>query len=201
MVADYLQALRGLIWEQARPVDKFGHQPRLAALTETIGDGLSYDRGVVTAAAWLHDLGVFLGNRPQDAAELAGWDHVAFACSRAPHILREAGFAENRISAVLDCIRQHQPRDEPATLEATILRDADILEQLGAMGILRTVSKVGRDTRFPRFSDAVAILRRNLEELPGQLRLESSRRLAEPRIRLLRDFLAAVEDESGPNLF
>jgi uncharacterized protein len=201
MTSDFISVLRRVISEQARPGDKFGHQPRLHGLTERIGAGLPYDRDVVAAAAWLHDLGVFIGNRPEDPEALARWDHVAYACSHAPQILLDAGFPEHKIPAVLDCIRQHQPKDEPATLEAEILRDADILEQLGAMGILRAVSKVGRDTRFPRFTDAVAFLRRSLDELPGKIRLEPTRALAEPRIRVLSDFLAAVEHESGPNLF
>ena len=63
-----------------------------------------------------------------------------------------------------------------------MLRDADLLEQLGAIAILRTVSKVGRDTRFVRHADAVRVLRRNVEQLPAQLQLASARRLAEPRV-------------------
>lgn len=200
MAAHYLQILQWIILEQCRPGDKFGHQPRVHALTEAIGAGLEYDRDVVGAAAWLHDLGVFVGNRPEDPEALRHWDHVGYACAQVPQMLRDAGFPEAKIPAVLDCIRQHQPKDEPATLEATILRDADMLEQLGAMGILRTVSKVGRDTRFPRFTEAVAVLRRNLEELPPKIRLESARRLAEPRIRILEDFLSSVAAESGANL-
>lgn len=82
-----------------------------------------------------------------------------------------------------------------------ILRDADILEQLGAVGILRIASKVGRDTRFLTFTEAVAVLHRNLDELPGKIRLESTRRLAAPRISTLRDFLTAAEDESDGQLF
>lgn len=200
MATHYLQALRRIILEQARPGDKFGHQPRLDALTELVGTGLDYDRDVVCAAAWLHDLGVFVGNRPEDPEALSRWDHVAYACAHAPQILRGAGFPEHKIPAVLDCIRQHQPKDDPKTPEATILRDADILEQLGAIGILRTVSKVGRDTRFPRFTEAVAALHRSLDDLPGKILLESTRRLAEARIRVLADFLAAVTAESGPDL-
>ena len=200
MEPDYVRFLTDYLGRQARPVEKFGHQPRLVALTESVGEGLRYDRDVVIAAAWLHDIGVFVGHRPEDPAELSRWDHVAYACSLAPRILREAGFPEEKIPAVLDAIREHRPQDEPRTTEAAILRDADILEQLGAVGILRTISKVGRDTRFPRFTEAVAALHWSLEHLPGQIRLESTRRLAEPRIAILQAFLHAVDDESGPNL-
>lgn len=201
MEPSWLNPLRDLIRYQARPIDKFGHQPRLGSLTEAVGAGLDYDHDVVVAAAWLHDLGVFLGNRPADPEQLAHWDHVAYACEHAPLILGKTGFPDSKISAVVQAIREHQPKDEPTTIEATILRDADILEQLGAIGILRTVSKIGRDTRFPSFTDAIAALRRALEHLPGQIRLHSTRRLAEPRIRILESFLEAVDDEAGPNLF
>jgi uncharacterized protein len=200
MPGDYIRVLARYVEGQARPVDKFGHQPRLEALTLEIGAGLHYDPDVVVAAAWLHDLGVFVGHRPEDPDGLAHWDHVAYACSRGPAILREVGFPEEKIPAVLSAIREHQPADEPTTLEATILRDADILEQLGAIGILRIVSKVGRDTRFHRFTDAVAVLRRNLEQLPAKIRLESAQCLAQPRITVLREFLRGVDDESGSNL-
>jgi uncharacterized protein len=201
MASDYIRFLADYIEGEARPVDKFGHQPRLMALTEAVGAGLEYDRDVVAAAAWLHDLGVFVGHRPEDPEQLARWDHVTYACTHAPVILRDAGFPEEKVGAVVEAIRQHQPQDEPRTMEATVLRDADILEQLGAIGILRTAAKVGRDTRVPRFTDAVAILQHNLDILPGKIRLASARRLAQPRIDLLRKFLHAADDESGTNLF
>lgn len=209
MSEGYFCVISSLIREEALPRDKFGHQPRLETLTREIAKGLVeisrgsqiIDMDVVCAAVWLHDLGVFVGNRPEDPAALAHWDHVAYACARAPQILRDAGFPEAKIPPVLDAIRQHQPEDEPASIEAAILRDADILEQLGAVAILRTVSKTGRDTRFSTFSDAVAALRRNLAQLPSRIRLEPTRRLAAPRIEALRAFLAAVDAEAGPNLF
>ena len=77
-----------------------------------------------------------------------------------------------------------------------MLRDADLLEQLGAITVLRTVSKVGRDTRFVRYADAVRVLRRNLEQLPAQLELASARRLAKPRVETLKAFLDAAEAEA-----
>ncbi len=189
-----------LLHEQALPEDKYGHQPRLYALTRLIGHTLSYDDDVVFAAAYLHDLGVFIGHRPEEPELLAGWDHVAYTVAAAPEILHRAGFPANKIPAVLDAIRNHQPRDQPATLEATILRDADILEQLGAIGILRAVAKVGRDTRYPRFTEAVAFLERNLEQLPGEILLKTTRELAVPRIELLRAFLAAARSEAMEHL-
>jgi uncharacterized protein len=201
MSANFRTALTEFIRREAKPKDKYGHQPRLYALTRQVGEGLDYDDDVVFAAVWLHDLGVFIGHRPEDPSALAQWDHVRYACDRAPRILADAGFPVEKIPAVLSTMREHQPHDEPTSIEATILRDADILEQLGAVGILRTVCKVGRDTRYPTFTDAVKTLRKNLDSLPDKIRLESTKHLAAPRISILKDFLQAVELEAGSALY
>ncbi|MCU0789332.1 MAG: phosphohydrolase [Verrucomicrobia bacterium] len=176
-------------------MEKFTHQPRLYALTRQIGAGLDYDDDVVFAAVWLHDIGVFVGHRPEDPAALAGWDMVGYALKVVPGILQSAGFPEEKIPAVLEVIRTHQPGDEPATIEGTIHRDADILELLGAAGILRTAIKIGRDTRFQTFADALNVLRRHVETLPSRLKLARSKELAAPRLHVLREFLQHAGEE------
>jgi uncharacterized protein len=85
--------------------------------------------------------------------------------------------------------------------EAIVLRDADILEQLGAVGALRAIVKVGRDTRYATYSDIIPVLERALANLPGQLRLPRSKKLAEARVQVLTSFLEAVRSESGELLF
>ncbi len=57
MPNDFRSFIAGLIAREARPVDKYGHQPRLYALTQKVGEGLTYDDDIVFAAAWLHDIG------------------------------------------------------------------------------------------------------------------------------------------------
>jgi uncharacterized protein len=195
----YRAALVDYIRAQAKPPDKFSHQARLYALARRLAEGQPYDDDVLFAAAWLHDLGVFTGHRPEDPAALAAWDHIAYANRQAPGVLRELGFPEGKVAAVLEVIRTHLPSSTPTSFEGTLLRDADILEQLGAIAILRTVSKVGRDTRFIRYADAVRVLRRSVEQLPAQLQLASARRLAGPRMETLKAFLAAAEAEADGN--
>jgi uncharacterized protein len=190
-------ALQQFIREQARPQEKFGHQPRLYALTLQIGAGLAYDDDVVYAAAYLHDLGVFVGHRPEEPDLLERWNHVAYTLERTPEILIGIGFPARKILAVQECIRNHQPQDTPETLESTILRDADILEQLGAIGVARTLCKIGRDTRFATFTAAAASLQKAAEALPALLRLPASQRLGESRLQLHRAFLGALQDEAG----
>lgn len=192
---EFRTAIVKYIREQAKPVDKFSHQERLYALTRKVGQGLTYDDDVVFAAAWLHDLGVFIGHRPEELVALANWDMIGYALRRVPELLRGFGFPDQKTPLVLEVIREHQPSGNPAPIEGIIIRDADILEQLGAVGILRTVSKIGRDTRFQTFPDALRVLQKNADKLVGELRLPSSLELAKPRLQLLEAFLQAAQEE------
>ncbi|MFO1477308.1 MAG: HD domain-containing protein [Verrucomicrobiota bacterium] len=194
---DFRRAIRDYIRANAKPSDKFSHQPRLYALAVRLAEGAAFDDDVLFAAAWLHDLGVFVGHRPEDPVRLANWDHVAYAFKRVPLLLQQWGFPDGKISAVLEVIRTHMPSGKPGTFEGKLLREADILEQLGAVGILRMSSKAGRDTRFPGFREVVQALRRNLEELPGKLTLDSAKKMAAPRLEVLRQFLEAAELEGA----
>jgi len=200
-MSDYRERIREYIRQEAKPVDKFGHQPRLYALTRKIGKDLSYDDDVVFAAAWLHDLGVFIGHRPEEPRALAAWDNTAYAMEKAPQVLADTGFPAAKERAVVEAIRTHQPNNAPTSLEGAILRDADILEQLGAIAVMRGVCKIGRDTRFADFTSVVVVLRRALATLPQQLRLEPARMLAKERISLLESFLTGLDAEADGELY
>ena len=193
---DFRLPLAEYVRRQALPVDKLGHQPRLYALTQLVGRGMSYDDDVVYAAAWLHDLGVFIGQRPEDPEALSRWDNVSYAMKQAPAALARCGFPATKVAQVVEAIRPHQPHLSPNSVEGTILRDADILEQLGAIGILRVVAKIGRDTRYPTFTDAAGTLRKALADLPGKLHLDNAKTLAQPKIDLLEAFLRAMDNEA-----
>ena len=189
------------IRSEALPVDKFGHMPRLYALAVRLGAGMEFDDDVVFAAAWMHDLGVFLGHRPSDPAELARWDHVPFTVARSREFLAGWGFPAEKLDAVAEAIRTHQPNDEPDSTEAILLRDADILEQLGAVGALRALVKIGRDTRFPTYTSVLPVLRKAANELPGKLRLKAARELAAPRAEFLQLLIARIEEEADGMLY
>jgi uncharacterized protein len=201
MTVGWRDAVVNYIRAEAQPVDKFGHQPRLYRLARQIGEGEGCDDDVLFAAAWMHDLGVFTGHRPTDPDELARWDHVPYTIARSEELLRGWGFPADKLGAVAEAIRTHQPKDEALTPEAVVLRDADILEQLGAIGTLRAFVKVGRDTRFATFSQVVPVLERALATLPAKLRLQQSHELAEERIQILTEILEAIRAEAGSQLY
>jgi uncharacterized protein len=194
LVVEYIRA-------EAQPVDKFGHQPRLYALAVRLGQGMEFDDDILFAAAWMHDLGIFTGHRPQDPAQLARWDHVPYTIAHTRELLTGWGFPAEKLDAVAEAIRTHQPQDEPGSVVAVLLRDADILEQLGAVGALRALVKIGRDTRYATFSSVLPVMRRAVADLPGRLRLDKARELAQPRVELLQLFIGGLVAEAGELLY
>lgn len=200
-VPDWRKSVIEYIRAEAHPVDKFGHQPRLYALAIQVAEGLAHDDDILFAAAWMHDLGVFTGHRPQDPDQLARWDHVPYTISRSRELLAGWSFPTEKLDGVAEAIRHHQAKDEPTTIEGTILRDADILEQLGAIGVIRALAKIGRDTRYPTFTSVLPILENSAYRLTGLLRLDTAKKLAQSRAETLRSFLAALKNEAGDSLF
>ena len=195
-VVAYIQA-------EAQPADKFGHQPRLYALTQRIAESVvePCDDDILFAATWMHDLGVFLGHRPADPKALAGWDHVPYTVARTKELLTAWDFPVEKLAGVEVAILTHQPKDDPELIEAVVLRDADILEQLGAIGALRTLVKVGRDTRYATYSDALPVLERAVVNLPDKIRTPFARELAAPRVAALKALIAAIHEEAGDLLY
>lgn len=185
------------IRENALPVDKYSHQPRLYALTLQLAQSadLAYDDDILHAAVWLHDLGVFEGHRPVDPDALSKWDNVAYACEMIPALLTSWRFPAEKIPAVIDTIRQHVANGRPATPEAILLHDADLLELLGAIGIMRALSKVGRDTRYTTHGSVVKVLESALQ-LPDQLLLPAAKLIAEQKVSVLQMFLTALTNET-----
>lgn len=194
-IRHWRDALEIWVRREARPIDKLAHQPRVYALARTLVADDDIDDDILYAAAWLHDIGVFEGHRPHDPNQLAAWDNVAYAMQKAPEILSSLGFPTDKIPAVVRAIAEHRLDAIPSSREAAALHDADALEQLGAIAILRTVSKVGRDTRFATHRDALAALENALKRVPGFLVLETAKKMALGRVEYLRGFLERVREE------
>ena len=183
---------------EAQPPEKFSHQARLYLLARAIAEGQAQpvDDDVLFGAAWAHDLGVFLGHRPSEAEALKLWNSTDYTVAHAGDLLASCGFPTDKIAAAVEVIRTHEPHEEPTTLEGLIVRDADLLEQIGAVAVMRTVAKIAQDTRFVTFADAAASLRRALETVPAKIRTAHGQKLAGPRVAALTSFLDALDAES-----
>jgi len=146
---------RARAWYPSRdPVHGYDHIQRVYRMAERIAAAEGADLEIVRAAALLHDIE---GSHPAEPAgsRHPGEDeslhptgvsgrlnHHQQSADIAAEILREEGWPEERIAAVQHCIRAHRYRDRrepPTTLEAKVLFDADKLDVLGAIGVVRVL--------------------------------------------------------------
>jgi uncharacterized protein len=177
--------------EIARLTEEYGgswginHTRRLLYLIDLIGEDSQYDADVVWLAAHLHDWGAY---KPWVLPEV---DHVQRSLEVVETFLTEQGYREELKSQVLECIREHHSSRSDMSTEAILLRDADVLDFLGVVGILRDFSKNSKDLR-----KAYETTKKRRERLPKILSLEKSRELAEARTRQMDKFLAIFETDS-----
>ena len=128
------------------PVHGFSHVLRVYKLSERIAEAEGANLKIVRAAALLHDV-----DGDVDVRE----HHHLVAATFAEKTLREEGWESEEIDAVLHCIRAHRFRnheEEPKTLEAQVLFDADKIDAIGAVGVARAVSyavRAGMDVYAP----------------------------------------------------
>lgn len=114
----------------------FDHVLRVWRVALHLAEEEGADREVVNAAALLHDVG--------RAEELrTGICHAQQGARMAREILH--GQPARFIEAVAEAIAQHRFRggQEPTTLEARILYDADKLDAIGAIGVARAYAVAG----------------------------------------------------------
>jgi uncharacterized protein len=162
------------------------HTRRLLKLVSMIGEGRHYDAEAIWLAAHLHDWGAY-GKWKQE-----GVDHAIRSRQVAESFLKEHGFAEAFSCLVLECIEFHHSPDPNRSLEAILLCDADALDFLGVVGVLRDFSKNPRDLR-----KAYETVKRRRSSLPDKLILDKSREIAALRIMRMDELLEAFEQETS----
>lgn len=100
------------------------------------GSKLNFNLEHLLAAALLHDL----VNLPKNHPERKQASQMAAEKSRLA--LFQVGFAADEVEKITSIIREHSYSAgmAPSSLESAILQDADKLDALGAIGIMRTVT-------------------------------------------------------------
>lgn len=100
------------------------------------------DLEVLIPAALLHDIA-----RVEESKDKTGKvDHAILGSEIAEGILKNLQYEEEKIESIKHCIVAHRFRtgNEPKTIEAKILFDADKLDVIGASGIARTFMLAGQ---------------------------------------------------------
>jgi HD superfamily phosphodiesterase len=121
MIHQYVKDLTG-----DRLVSGYGHCYRVYHLAREL-DIKDYDDDILFAACFLHDL---VAN---GADENLIYEQSAM---KAEQLMHEVGFPPEKIDKVVECIRTHH-LNNPTLIEAQLLHDANLLDSLGAIGIIR----------------------------------------------------------------
>lgn len=164
------------------------HAQRLLGLIREIGAGLAYDGQVLELAAYTHDWGAFPDYFQKGVEHALRSRQVAEA-----EILPRLDLTATQQVNLLETIELHDYRDlrPPQSLEALLLREADMLEFLGMIGMAREF------TLGPK--DIEACQRRILERragIQGRFTLPRAREIAQIRLERMEQCLRWLEAES-----
>ena len=190
------------------PVHGFSHVMRVYRLCEKIGKQEGADLRILEAAALLHDV--------KGDVDLREGHHLS-AAKFAQEILKQEGWDEGDIEAVAHCIRAHRYRDsqeQPTTLEAKVLFDADKIDAIGAVGVARAVAyavRAGMDVYAPPSpqyletgelapGESQTVAHEylfKLRHIKDRLYTGTGRRLAEERHQRMEAFFQGWMDEIG----
>jgi uncharacterized protein len=164
------------------------HAKRLLCLVDQIGAGLTYDQKVLELAVYLHDWGAY----------------PKYLQNNVEHALRSRQVIEEEIlpcleltstqnAALLESIELHDYRDQrlPRSPEALLLREADMLEFLGVIGMAREFA------RGPRNVDAChkRVLER-MEGIKGRFILPRAQDISRVRFERMEQSLIWLTEES-----
>ncbi len=123
-------------YDNGDPGHDLNHIRRVMGTCLRLGEIEGANLEILLAGALLHDV----INVPKDHPDrlLAGEQ----AATRAAQILREAEFHEDEIMQIATVIKEHSYSRalRPSSIESAILQDADKLDAIGAIGIMRTVT-------------------------------------------------------------
>lgn len=193
------------------PVHGFDHILRVYRMAERLAAEEGADLEIVRAAALLHDA----QGSQTEGGELGRQDHHHASSEFARQVLAEEGWSRDRINAVQHCIRAHRFRDnteQPGSLEAKILFDADKLDVIGAVGVARTIAfdvvvnqpiYVEPSTRFKETGEkepgelhsSYHEYLFKLSKIKDRLYTRTARVLAEDRHRFMDEFFARLGAE------
>ena len=161
----------------------YEHSYRIYQLARKIGEGMEYDDEVLHAACFLHDVEMSSGH-PESSAD------------KARVILGETGFTPGKIETVYRAILYHmpgEPGEEPST-EGKLLHDANLLETLGAIGLIRLSIGSFFWHHLKTMGEVIELLKR-WRGYAETFFFPKAKRLAKRRVEFLDEAISRFEEE------
>ena len=180
------------------------HVERVLNLAVRIAKEESADLDVVKAAVLLHDV----ARAMEDEGKIE--DHASEGARMARTLLEEVDFPKEKIDKVIRCIEGHRFKScvETENLEAKILRDADRLDIIGAIGLARVFARGGwanqpmYDPSIPpkekydgRSLTSVNHIYEKILKVKDTIKTNAAKKIAEERHRFVEQFLERLLKE------
>lgn len=170
---------------------RWEHTQRVLTTSQKIARAENADYDLVTVAAIFHDVAKF-SSTPEE--------HAARGAIIAAEYLARTGFLANWIKRVGEIISNHTcSSTEKFQLEDCILRDADVLDEVGALSIVWTLMNTGIQT--PSYTEARARIlkhdRHSAERAVALMLTPTARAIAKERLTFVNNFIAQLEEELG----
>lgn len=149
-----------------------------------LGEKLHADMEVLVTAVYLHDLGRHY---------IADKIHGALSAQKAEPVLERIRFPKEKRDAVLHAIRVHDVSASPedrTSLESKILYDADKIDTLGVVGVLRYI-------RHYYGKKPIDYMLDDIDARWEGLTLPETRTLALPDYKYIKEFFAQLKEELG----
>jgi uncharacterized protein len=181
------------------------HIERVMRNCRTLAREQMADLEILLAAAILHDV----VNLPKDHPERLQASRMAAEKSR--DILLKCGFSETEAARAAEVVTEHSYSlgKKPSSIESALLQDADKLDALGAVGILRAATCGARmGASYYDQSDPFAQERQlddkaftldhfftKLFRLPELMNTEAAKAEAGRRVEFMRSFITQLKSE------
>ncbi|HEY0756422.1 MAG TPA: HD domain-containing protein [Ktedonobacteraceae bacterium] len=131
MLVDLYQKVEQRFATFTDPAHGWEHVKRVYAMAQRIAAEEGADELITGSAALLHDIGRLIRRK--------GTPHAMLSVEEARVLLQAYALDSEQVEAILHAIAAHSFSQgvQPRTLEAYVVRDADRLDSLGAIGIIR----------------------------------------------------------------
>lgn len=169
-----------------KPEWRYAHSYRIYHLAKELDTKNKCDDDILFAVAMLHDIGAY----PQYKEERV--DHPITSRKFAEKYLEEIGFPSSKMEVALEAIEKHMfGSDVGKSNESVVIRDADILDFLGIVGVARSFLKVQDDLR----SGYEELLKLS-KTLPDKVVTKKASVMAKRRQKEMEGFVAKLLEET-----
>jgi len=186
-----------LFMKQTKIIEKFieenideldwAHTKEVRAIAKKLADLEKANKEIVDIAALLHDV---------SKSETVLLEHAAESAKMAEKFLEKLEYDEEFIKRVVECIITHSSpwaknAPMPKSIEAKVLFDADMLQQLSPFGIVKHILKYKNEP----FNKIVKNSKDDLVKFAFELLLtKSGKRIGKEKVKYVKEFFKLIKN-------